>query len=123
MAHKKKRRIHISNKDLQKAFHFLSHKFFEGRLHPTIKVRWADLRKAKANGLWRGYEREINVDRCLMQAGWNPIYIFLLHEMIHADLETASDGYVGYKTDEGHGTRFQGEICRLWRQGAYDGLL
>ena len=123
MTRKKKRHISISNKELQKAFHFLSHKFFEGRLHPTIKVQWADLRSKCANGLWKGYEREINVDRRLMQLGWNPIYIFLLHEMVHADLETASDGYVGYKTDEGHGTRFQGEICRLWRQGAYDGLL
>jgi hypothetical protein len=123
MAHKTKRRLHISNKELQRAFGFLNHKFFAGRLHPTIRVRWADLRKKKANGMWNDYEREIKIDRCMMQTGWNSIYILMLHEMIHADLESASDCYVGYKADEGHGTRFQGEICRLLRAGAYDGLL
>lgn len=118
-----RKRCGMANKDLQSAFRFLNHKFFDSRLHPTIRVRWGNLHKKEANGLWRPYDRDITIDYSLRKTGWNPIYIFMLHEMVHADLESATDGYVGYHHDGGHGTRFQGEICRLWRQGAYDGLL
>ena len=118
------------NCDLRDFYDLYNRLYFGGRLPPLTACEFKNLgrylghtgrfrqknRRSKNDTFGIFISKELQVSRRLW-AGT------MLHEMVHADLETASDGYVGYKTDEGHGTRFQGEICRLWRQGAYDGLL
>src|SRR5579863_2224959 len=47
-----------------------------------------------------------------------PCRIVLLHEMVHIKLGAENGDY-----DEAHGEKFQSEITRLWRNGAYRNLL
>jgi hypothetical protein len=117
----RKKRPSVSERQLRVQFMDFNSGFFGARLNPGIKVSYGNIaNKFEAIGLWKPKTREIIIDKSLMFAGESAIYVVLLHEMVHADLDYE---YVGYAENKGHGTIFQGEICRLWRAGAYDGLL
>lgn len=112
----------LTNDWLRRQFDDFNGAYFGGRLHSTISVAFGDTTKEDANGFYDYDTKTIIIDRNQQKLGnGNLIKIILLHEMIHVDLDI--DGYVGHQKDPLHGARFQGEICRLWKIGAYDGLL
>jgi hypothetical protein len=117
----KRKKIKFTDIWLRKQFEHLNYRFFSNRIPSTIKVKYADLTKDNANGIWSMEEAELLIDPCLKKVGELLTLCVLLHEMIHADL--AYQGYKGYPCDGGHGMRFQGEIVRLWNAGAFDGNL
>ncbi len=96
--------------------------YFSKRLsNANISVRFGVTRDANAH--FDPSLKEIVIDQNNAKLNnQRNIKIDLLHEMVHADLD--AEGYLGgHMKDRLHGMRFQGEICRLWRIGAYDGLL
>lgn len=94
--------------------------FFGGRIPSNVQVEFG--KTGDSNGLYDTDDKTITIDIDDAKRGnERTIKLHLLHEMIHADLDV--EGYVGHEKDPLHGTRFKGEICRLWRIGAYDGLL
>ncbi|SRR6266851_1838844 len=109
----------ISNKWLLEEFERLNERFFDCKIH-HIRLAFRPLKGKQ--GVWNPQERLILINSNLIPTGVDFITITLLHEMCHAALECNRE-YVGYPSDDGHGTLFQGEICRLIKAGAYDGLL
>jgi predicted SprT family Zn-dependent metalloprotease len=114
--------------ELQNTFLVFNDRFFNGEISISTKAefiknvfnpRASD--KAQADAHYLPNVLKIQIDDklrgrdCLWQ-------IVLLHEMAHAWLYQAK-GYMGWDKDKGHGTTFQGVICRLIQIGAYDGLL
>lgn len=112
----------VTEKELKKHFKAFNVGFFDRKIPPDITVNYEDLSKHRCVGIWRPRKREIAIEELLTYTSESYVFITLLHEMAHAYLESA-DGYIGYSGDKGHGTRWQGEICRLWKAGAFDGLL
>ncbi len=119
------KKLKIDNDWLLKEFKMLNERFFGWALH-HMDVGFADLPKTekgtKINGRWNPTRRTIEISKEFIPLGTDCITITLLHEMAHAHLEQHRE-YRGYPCDGGHGTLFQGEICRLMKAGAYDGLL
>lgn len=115
---KKSKKLVINNKLLAEEFEHLNSRFFGGMLS-NVTVRFAAM---KPQGQWDYRNRRIRINKKLIPTGTDYIYVTLLHEMAHAYLETI-EHYKGYRADAGHGTQFQGEIVRLMKAGAYDGLL
>jgi hypothetical protein len=115
----------LTNAWLQRQFNHFNSVYFGGRIHPSVNVVFGNTQKEGSNGLYNYATRTITIDDQQRKLGnARHIKTDLLHEMVHADLDI-NDGYVGdqMEKDSSHGARFQGEICRLWRIGAYDGLL
>jgi len=116
-----KRPTRMSNKLLREELQSLNAQFFSGRIPPDIQIEFGNTDGEDASATYDYNRRKITVSRHLKKnIGLKIIRSLLLHEMIHVDL---GDEYAGYPCDEGHGTRFHGEICRLWRAGAFDGQL
>lgn len=110
----------ITDKTLRQNFDDFNGAYFEGKVK-DVEVKFG--KTGDANGFYDTEKKLIVIDRVDRDHGnGRHIKISLLHEMIHAYLDIV-DGYVGHEEDPLHGTRFKGEICRLWRIGAYDGLL
>ncbi len=116
---------HETEKSLQSAFVIFNDRFFDNRINPAVKVRLKthkQMRAAKvheASAVWRPSINEIWMDK---RGAWDQagIFIRLIHEMTHADIEGT---YVGQKWGEqDHGMIFQAELVRLFKAGAYDGL-
>lgn len=106
----------MTNKELQRLFEEYNERFFDGRLSGVI-VKFEKLRKY--DGLYR-FRGEIAVHKSL-RSHPELAKIVLLHEMVHADL--MKGGYIGHTEDTGHGTHFHVGIDRLYKVGAYEGLL
>lgn len=103
----------MTNKDLQELFDYFNERFFEDRVR--VKVRFG---KIKEDGLCD--TEHITISDTLKRHP-DLIAIVLLHEMTHGYLNET--GYVGHEQDGGHSTLFHAEIDRLYRAGAYEGLL
>ena len=110
----------MTNKDLQKHFKLLNECFFNNRLE-SIKVSFGEFEKDDSmDGVYDLGDRHIFLIAGLKEFP-NFLTTVLLHEMAHADLDLR--GYRGYPSDGGHGGAFQVELDRLYRAGAYEGLL
>lgn len=108
----------MTNKSLRSAFDVLNKRFFENRICEDIIVRFGDNEDCEGcDGLHTGAEIVIHED---FKKHGDVALLVLLHEMEHADLH--QDGYIGYK-NESHHIRFHAGIDRLYKAGAYEGLL
>lgn len=110
-----------SDRWLKNSYSIYNEKYFDGVLSPSIKVYFG----ATANNHdahWEPSTREIVVNKSLRTHD-SLALICLLHEMCHSKMDL--EGYVGGTTtdDPHHGMRYQAELDRLYRVGAYDGLL
>jgi hypothetical protein len=111
----------LNDKWLLKRFIEYNSAYFDGLVPSNIRVRFGKPSKT-ANAEFDSEMREIVIDDVDRKNGnQRYIKINLLHEMVHAYLDV--QGYIGHMSDPAHGMRFQGELCRLFRIGAYDGLL
>ena len=110
----------INNNDLRKAFKLFNVRFFEGRINlDPSSVRFASSDDCdNCDGLHLGDAIYINED---FKKHGDCAMITLLHEMVHADI--IQNGYLGYEQDGGHHTLFYAGIDRLYRAGAFEGLL
>jgi Zn-dependent peptidase ImmA (M78 family) len=106
----------MNNKQLHKLFVTLNRRFFEGQIPEDMSVRFKDV-----SGMDGCYTKDNIVINSNLRNRRTAVMITLLHEMVHAMLHY--DSYIGYAEDRGHGTRFQAGIDRLYKAGAYDGLL
>ncbi len=106
----------MTEKRLQKMFQMLNDRFFDGQLNC-----WTSFKKmATHDGRFNMRSKEITIDSNLKKSE-SLVQIVLLHEMAHAVVD--SRGYRGYPEDGGHGGLYQVELDRLYKAGAYDGLL
>lgn len=117
----------INPQGLKQAFAFFNAQFFSNRIPGSLNVVFMKNCGYKSKGKWipaDGYFDHAT-DSIVIDEGLKEFPDFtaitLLHEMVHADLRFR--GHVGYPVDNGHGTTFHGEITRLIKAGAYDGLL
>ena len=101
------------------------YKNFNTRYHddklPDVVVRFGTPKK-DADAHWDQSTREIVVNENLK--GHDTLcYICMHHEMAHVKLD--AEGYKGgaVSDDPFHGMRYQAELDRLYKTGAYDGLL
>ena len=116
----------VTNNNLQETFNTFNARFFGGRLNPGIKVMFKkDLRvggkKSRfADAMWLPEIFQIWISDRFSRS--EPAsYISLLHEMVHVDI---METYVGQEWGQGrHGMIFLAEHVRLFKAGAYDGLL
>ena len=108
----------MTQKSLQKKFDDLNGLFFAGSLR-GIEVRFSKV-CGDRDGSFNLFTKRI-----LISSGFKNssvmCSIVLLHEMAHANLNL--QGYIGYPEDAGHGGLFHVELDRLYKIGAYDGLL
>jgi len=103
----------FSNKNLQMFFKIFNRRYFGNKI-PAMHVRFG---KIKEEGLFR--EDGIIVNSGLRRFP-DLASLVLLHEMNHAYLE--ANGYNGVM-DGGHSTIFHVGIDRLYKAGAYEGIL
>src|SRR5271157_5675536 len=109
-----------SDKWLKKVYQNFNTRYHEDKL-PDVAVRFGNPKK-DADAHWDQTRREIVVNKYLM--GHDVLcYICMHHEMAHVKLDEA--GYVGgaITDDPHHGAQYQVELDRLYKLGAYDGLL
>jgi hypothetical protein len=105
-----------TDKKLRQQFDKIDERFFDNRLD-LINVQFKDI---VPDGMYDMRTGEITIDSKLRKH-ITLVLIVLLHEMAHASLDL--QGYRGYHEDGGHGGLFQAELDRLYRAGAFDGLL
>jgi hypothetical protein len=105
-----------TDKKLRQEFDKIDERFFDNRLD-LINVQFKDI---APDGMYNMNTGEITIDSKLRKH-LTLVLIVLLHEMAHASLDL--QGYRGYREDDGHGMLFQAELDRLYRAGAFDGLL
>jgi len=127
---KKPARKAIDTKGLRKTFIFLNSRFFENRIPGSLRVEFMkncghedEEKKGTFQTIDAFFDKARDAIFIEEKLKFFPDYaaICLLHEMVHVDLRF--QGYEGWPIDKGHGTRFHGEIVRLIKAGAYDGLL
>ncbi len=109
-----------NEKELQKTFRIFNDRYFNNRIPSHTKVRYGKPKK-NADAHYDPNTNEIIINKDLAEHN-TIVFICLLHEMVHAKLDTT---YIGSAVDENphHGMIFQAEIYRLVNAGAYDGLL
>jgi hypothetical protein len=103
----------FSNKSLQMFFKVFNERYF-GKKIPAMRVRFG---KIKDEGHFRQDRIIIN---SLLRKFPDLASLVLLHEMNHAYLE--ANGYNGIM-DGGHSIVFHVGIDRLYKAGAYEGIL
>ncbi len=108
----------MTNKQLQHEFFLLNDLFFDNKL-PYIEVCFGGNMKG-TDGHFNLKRKEIRLSKQLRSLP-SLLNVVLLHEMAHANLMLQN--YRGYPCDGGHGMLFQVELDRLYRAGAYDGIL
>lgn len=110
-----------TDKWLKKSFDIYNERYHNCALSSSITVRFGQTMNAH-DAHWDPAAREIVVNKTL-ETHDSLALICLHHEMAHAKLDL--DGYVGGTVDKDphHGMRFQAELDRLYKMGAYDGLL
>lgn len=110
----------MTDKDLKREFDNLNEFFFDNRI-VLNDVFFSDMRGASdAAGAYFNVRKQI-VITTQFRGYPRMVTELLLHEMAHAHLDL--QGYRGYPADGGHGSLFQVEIDRLYKAGAYDGIL
>ena len=109
----------LSNKDLKLAFLVMNEKFFGCRIPEKSVV---EFKKIKEDGIcqYNGGHIQIRISEDFKKHG-DAGMVVLLHEMVHADLKLS--GYTGYDHFEGHGPLFFAALDRLYRAGAYEGII
>ena len=112
--------VMMTNKNLQRLFNQLNERFFDNRLESTASFRDTSYSRLDVDALYSVGDRKIVIDSSLRSHSCLT-HLVLLHEMVHADL--CLRGYKGYSSDGGHGMLFYVEVDRLYREGAYDGIL
>lgn len=110
----------MTDRDLHIEFCLLNDRFFDNRIVLNRLVFSAGNLPEDASACYHQEKKWIVVSSKLREFH-NIVNILLIHEMVHAFLHTV-DSYRGYPCDGGHGGRFQSELDRLYRMGAYDGL-
>ena len=110
----------LSEKELRDMFLAFNRDFFNHKINVrgTI-VQWGTLKRDDAYGT-SSWKHVISINKKLRNM---PVFAAqtLLHEMAHMVLIQA--GYIGYGCDGGHSILFYAEIDRLYKIGAYEGLL
>ena len=119
---KRRRSLYVTDKELRQLFISYNRKFFDGKIREKDTIvefgSPRDCEGAYAITLAETDEIYINeIVRCLPVC----VSISLLHEMAHLILY--QNGYEGYTKHGGHQIRFYAEIDRLYKAGAYEGLL
>lgn len=112
-----------TRQELQTMFQNLNSRFFDNRIE-AVQVDFKKnikIDKKRADAYLNVSDRLIFINDDI-RVSKNSITTSLIHEMIHADL-IYNRGYRGYSHDAGHGMLFQVEIDKLYRMGAYDGIL
>lgn len=109
------------SKWLKRSFDVYNSAYHNDALSSGITVIFGTSKKG-VDAHWEPTTRSIVVSEKLRNHD-SLALICLHHEMAHAKL--ALDGYVGGTVvkDRHHGMRFQAELDRLYKAGAYDGLL
>lgn len=110
----------MTDKALLKEFNHLNERFFDDRIVLNRLGFSSKTLPGDASGAYYHNYRWILISSGLKEYH-NVVTMILLHEMIHADLHIR--GYLGYPVDGGHGSQFQIEIDKLYKTGAYDGIL
>jgi hypothetical protein len=115
-------RNRMSDSELQHTFQVLDDRFFDGYLQRGRTQVTFGSNKTCESGLGCTDQNDnkiyINIEVRKIR---RVIVLILLHEMVHAKLFL--EGYVGYEKDGGHEMLFHAGIDRLYRQGAFEGLL
>lgn len=120
-------RREMDAKRLRRTFMFLNSHFFNNKIPGSIRVEFMKncghkkKRKFERADAYFDKSRDAIFIDSLLRFFPDYVTICLLHEMVHA--YQYFHEYEGYPVDQGHGTAFQGEIVRLIKIGAYDGLL
>lgn len=110
-----------TDKWLAKSYNRFNSRYYNNMLPSNVTVRFGTpLTGSDAH--WDPIAREIVVNSTLRSHD-TLVLICLHHEMVHIKMHT--EGYVGGTTveDPHHGMRYQAELDRLYKLGAYDGLL
>lgn len=107
---------YVSLKQLKIFYDELNERFFNNDLPKRATVKFSDMEE---DGLCTCSEKLIEIHKDL-QRHPDLMIVVLLHEMGHLKL---SDDYVGMPTTASHGMRFQAELVRLFKAGAYDNVL
>lgn len=109
----------MNDQKLWQEFHNLNDRFFHGKI-VLNHVGYTRKMPRNANGYYDSVNKVIFL--------YSPLRDFpvlscmvLIHEMAHAYLDLQD--YKGYPSDAGHGMVFQAELARLFKEGAYDGIL
>jgi hypothetical protein len=97
----------MNNKLLRLMFYRLNRKYFKGKLNCSVK--FADLSESENDGQIIGDDIEIEAT---YRRSVSATELILLHELIHANGDI-----------KGHGRKFHKEVNRLYKAGAYKGLL
>jgi len=109
----------FTDKKLRLAFDLFNEKYFEGKIRDSIEVRYADNQDCGPDdGL--SSEDFIYIQKDFK---YHPDMglIVLLHEMQHCYMH--QKGYRAWKDGGGHHMLFFAGLDRLYKAGAYEGLL
>ena len=119
-----KKQLAKQDKHLQDSFDYYNGRFFNDKISLSTVVRFAktydEKEKNPGDAHYLSNKQIIEIDE-LYRGRTRQVEILLIHEMAHAYLY--QNGYLGHPSEGGHGDAFKGEIWRLIRAGAYDGLL
>ena len=109
------------DKWLRGSYDIFNDKYYDNKLPEDIKVFYGTPVDSD-DAHWDPVKREIVVNKDLRTHD-SLALICLLHEMAHVKMD--EECYIGGTTlkDPHHGMRYQAEIDRLYKVGAYDGLL
>ena len=110
----------MTDRSLQQEFELLNNRFFSGKIALTYVGFSAKSLPRGAMGAYFNFTKKILIDPAFKNYP-RICTELLLHEIAHAHLDL--QGYVGYPGDSGHGNLFAVEIDRLYKAGAYDGIL
>lgn len=115
-------RYKVTNRILQEMFENFNRGFFNSVINiPKKNVQFGTNRKLENGyGFTNRETNEIFINEEI-QFIKSFVTIVLLHEMAH--LALYQNGYVGYELHAGHHARFYAELDRLYKAGAYEGLL
>ena len=108
-----------SNKLLRDFFDCANQIYFDNRLLDSSIITFG---KIKEDGICKnvGGVTKITIHEDLRKHP-DLAFVVVLHEMLHADL--FHTGYRGREHIEGHGTLFHAGIDRLYKAGAFEGLI
>jgi predicted SprT family Zn-dependent metalloprotease len=108
------------NKWLKKHFDMFNREYFDNTI-TCCRIRFGIVGK-KSDGHFAPEESEIVISK-EMNGHDMIVFMIMLHEMAHRKLW--QEGYRGgmFTNDPFHGGRWHAEIDRLYKMGAYEGLL
>ncbi len=110
----------VTDARLRKFFTTYNDMYFDNKVPQNTQVTFGKTTRG-SDGNFLRKEGKIVIDVSIYDHD-SLALICLLHEMIHAKLESTYVG--GASSEDGiHGMIYQAEIVRLFHAGAYDGLL